>query len=372
MATRPKEARCSSLPRIMACPASAQQTGPAIDVVTDAGQMGTAVHALLASRARNSVATPQILAEAYDVDAAELLRLADIGWEMRGQIVEAVDWDQIPPVKTSAEIALNADLAPGLRLTGHLDYLIEAGALAIVPDYKAGRRGDLQNPEHQIKGYLWLVLTCFPGIQRATGVALWLHERATTTYQMSRAEADAWRDELVDKLTDPIPKYGPSESTCRYCPYQAMCPARLDLLSGALTIIDGTLGGGITPSRLLQAYEATSAIEARLKHFRTDLRAQIFRDGPIVADGKQLSLQEAAVSEIDPQRAWPVIAAHLSEDELAKCVKLRKGELVKAVRSKVTKGKKAAEDQFMHELGEQNAVTYITQQRLTLKTTEEE
>ena len=181
------------------------------------------------------------------------------------------------------------------------------------------------------------------------------------------------------KLADPDPKYGPSETICRYCPYQATCEARLDLLGGALAVIEGGLDLGrdsheITPARMLLAYEALAALEARLRHFRTELRATIFRDGPIVADGKQLSLQEASVSEIDPQRAWPVLEAWLTVDEIAKCVKLRKGELIKHVRSKSheMRSKTTTQAEFEQELDGQSAVTYTTQHRLTLRTVEEE
>lgn len=368
-----KEHRCSSLPKIMACPASAQQTGPAIDVVSEAGQMGTAVHTYLKQRTDGRIAIcSREIAEKYGVDATELVRLADIGWEMCRQIELAAEAGESGLARP--EVSLAADLMPELRLTGHLDYLIRVGTWrrATVVDYKTGRRGDLSNPEHQLKGYMWLVLACFPEIGHVTGVALWLHERASTTYQMAREEADAWRDELVAKLTDPDPKYGPSESVCRYCPYQATCEARLALLSGALAVIDGSTGEQITHCRLLAAYTAASAIEARLKHFRTELRARIFRDGPIRAAGLELSLQEASVSEIDPQRAWPVLAAHLSEDEIAQCVTLGKGKLVKHIRAHVAKGKQAAEDSFLTSLSLRNAITYVTQHRLTLRTVEEE
>ena len=309
MTAQRKQERCSSLGRIMACPASAQQAGPAIDLPSDMGNMGLGVHADLEDRGNAGKSIDaQAIAEAYGVDSTELLRLADIGWEMRGQIEDAATAGV--PLKTcsaSAEVALSADLTPELRLTGHLDYLIRVGNRATVIDYKAGRRGDLSNPGHQIRGYLWLVLMCVPDIEHATGVALWLHERATTTYQMSRVDMDSWRDLLIAKLSMPFPPYGPSVPICRYCPYEATCEAHDVLLGSALSVIDGTAHGEITPSRLLQAY-----------------------------------------------------------------VKLRKGELVKAVRSKVATGKKAAEDEFMRELAEQNAVTYTTQHRLTLKTVEEE
>ena len=95
----------------------------------------------------------------------------------------------------------------------------------------------------------------------------------------------------------------------------------------------------------------------------------IHRDGPIVADGKCLSLQEVSVSEIDPQRAWPVMDAWLTSDEIAQCVKIRKGELIKHVRSKSQdmRSKKDTQADFEQELAEQNAITYTTQHRLTLK-----
>lgn len=367
-----REVRCSSLPRIWQCPASAQQDGPSIDLVSDAGQMGTAVHAVLADRARGVAAWNYAeCAEKYGVDAAELMRLADAAWEMRGQIQEAMPGKGIRDVR--AEVALCGVPAPGLQLTGHIDYLIQGHNRAVVIDYKTGRRGDLSDPEHQLRGYAWLVLQANnPGIEHVTACAVWVHERTHTTYQMARADMDDWRDELVAKLTDPNPQYGPSESACRYCPYQATCEARLALLAGALVLIEGRLDlgrneHGIAPSRLLLAHEAVTAIEARLKQFRAELRAMIHRDGPIVAGEKRLSLQEVSVSEIDPQRAWGVLTARLSNDEIAQCVKLRKGELVKRVRAKVSRGKQAEADEFIRELAEQNAITYITQHRLTLK-----
>jgi RecB family exonuclease len=366
-----RETRCSSLPRIWQCPASAQQTGPAIDLVSDAGQMGTAVHAVLAARAHGitrdnwHTVTAQI-ANAYQVDPDELLRLADAAWEMRNQLYGAAGGEG-PISQAIAERALSAELAPGLQLTGHLDVLFLVGNRATIIDYKTGRRGDLSDPEHQLRGYAWLDLKRHPHIERVTACAVWVHERTYTTYQMARADMDAWCAELLAKLTDPNPKYGPGESVCRYCPHQATCEARLALLKGALAVIDGGGDFVISDRRLLAAHEAVTAIETKLKQFRGELRARIHRDGPIVADGKRLSLQEVSVSEIDPQRAWPVLAAYLSEDEMAQCVKLRKRELVKCVRSKATRGKKAAEDDFMGQLADENAITYTTQHRLTLK-----
>ena len=215
-----------------------------------------------------------------------------------------------------------------------------------------------------------MVLMAYPEIQHVTACAVWVHERTYTTYQMPRADMDAWRDGLVAKLTDPNPKYGPSESVCRYCPYQATCKARLALLGGALAVIDGTAGGEITHSRLLAAHEAVTAIEARLKQFRAELRAMIHRNGPIVADGKELFLRESSPRTIDFHRARPVLEDRLTPKELSACVKVGVGNVIKAVRSKVKRGKQVAENEFIRELAEENAITYATQYNLTLKTEE--
>jgi hypothetical protein len=271
------------------------------------------------------------------------------------------------PYQTDAEVAMSTELAPGWQLSGHLDYRILVGNWATIIDYKTGRRGDLSDPEHQLRGYAWLDLRRHPHIERVTACAVWVHERTYTTYQMVRADMNAWCAELLAKLTDRHPKYGPSESNCRYCPYQAACPARLILLRGALAVIDSPVVGEITPSRLLQAHEAVTAIEARLKQFRQELRAMIHRDGPIVADGKRLFLQESAPRTIDLQRAWPVLKARLALAEISKCTKVGVGEVLKAVRSKVERGKQIAEDEFVRELAEENAITYKTQYSLTLK-----
>lgn len=350
--------RCSSLPLAFACPGSQRpaEGETLIRIANDGAPLGSAVHEVLAAMvlATNGDG-PDVRAVAlkYGVDADELGRLVGYGlhaWRALAQYY--------PDPETEVPLVYET---PRFTLTGHLDLAARGDGWANFLDYKSGYK----QPDsfHQMMGYALLVQANFdvPTIRATT---VWLRDWSQETLLVTAQDVAAWEESLLERVIHWDGTYT-AGAHCQYCPRFAACPARQALVRSALTEIMATpildsLPPTAMPSIVRMYREGKLAVVKGLLNQIDDLiRDYIKALGPIdLGNGRELALVGENRDTIDPLKAWGVMSSHLSNEELAPCLKVAKTALLDAVGDKAPRGQKArAKDMLMRELTEAGAVT---------------
>ncbi len=348
--------RASFLPIAAKCPGSMHDFGE-VSIRQDAGVVtagGSAAHEVCREIVRTAD-RPEDLSPYVEKHGCDPDHLGRATWyalefwrEHRGAF---------PDPQT--ELALEADLPGGMRLTGHVDlHSIYADIESRPLDWKAGYRTDV-DCEAQLRGYSFLSCQHF-GTEKASATVVWLADQTYQTWEWTWDELREWAADLVKRIQEWDGKYTVGDH-CRYCPRFFGCPAQKMIVQTTvedLAMMDSR-PGEIQPGRLAELYPAVQSVERLCEAFRDTLRATVAANGPIpVPDGKQLALIPSNRESIDAQIGWPVLAQHLSQNELAPCVKIRKTELLKAVADKAPRGQKGkVKTALMDELHDAGAVS---------------
>lgn len=347
-----------------------------IDSISGAATLGTAVHAVC-EHIVQYYDRPELLpyAEKYGVDGDDLGRLTWYALEAW----RAFDglFDQ-PETEVEMDTTFSAADADGanvhVRLTGHADVMAWNGDdLSVsVLDWKSGRKTDT-NVYPQLMAYAWLAMQRNMMATHAVIIAVYLHDQTAKPWRISREQADAYMHQMFGAIADYDGAAFTAGDHCTFCPRRFECPARRQIIRSTVAdLVNADAMAKITdplaiPEAVVGLYQRVQFLECSIKAFRDQLRERIEADGPIEADGSMLSLQEQTLSQIDPVKAWPVLAAHLDDSELAPAVKLSKSKLESAVAAKAPRGHKgAAKQTLLEELADAGAITNTTRARLTL------
>ena len=159
--------RCSSLDRIIACPASLQ--APDSVIIDEAGEparIGSAVHEALACAIKCDPVDLDHIARVHGVEVKSFAHLYGAGKRVWGEIEAAIDlWPG------AVEACYEMELMPGVTLTGHPDALgaqcawVDDDKYAdtpclVIPDWKTGNK--LQSYHYQQRGYAALAFDKYP------------------------------------------------------------------------------------------------------------------------------------------------------------------------------------------------------------------
>jgi hypothetical protein len=345
-----KTIRCSSLPIIAKCQAPFHATG-ALRVNHDGGIAagGTAVHRVCETIALTGErpADMKLVAHGLGVDADFLGRATWYAlsfWRDHGGL--------FPHAKTESEMA--AELPGPHRITGHVDVmsLISADEGRIV-DWKSGYRTDA-DVEPQMRGYAYLLGKTY-NLKTVTATVVWLQDETYQQWEWSVEEMAQWAVEIGAKLDKWNGTYTIGDH-CRYCPIFLTCPAQHQIV--AATVDRLRLATEPTPAEIGMMYESVQSVERLCDSFREYARKAVQVGGPIsVSDTHHLALVPSNRDKIDPLKAWPAMAAELTQEEIAPAVKLSKTALLAAVSDKAPRGQKGiAKTDFMGKLREAGAV----------------
>jgi hypothetical protein len=115
--------------------------------------------------------------------------------------------------------------------------------------------------------------------------------------------------------------------------------------------------GAMRRETLAGLYPMVQQLEDAIGNYRQALRLAL-ADGPIeISDGREIRLQERTRSNIDARKAWPVLRQHMTDDEIAEALTVKKKAVEDAVKARAGKGMKGkAAAALIQELRDAGAV----------------
>ncbi len=365
--------RCSSLPRIMSCPASLEVGEVQIQSSSDNASIGTAVHEVMADIIRKSLSGtkdpqgfPQMpelypYADRHGVEVDDIRFLCWRGLEI---------WKQYAPMLQNVEVEREyaTDISEEIELTGHPDVTatLESGQGVII-DWKTGTDRESFN---QLIGYAAL---CFTGNTEGVKVIVAnLRENMAEVRNYESDQIDEFGDKISSVVRSGSNQYNPTVENCQYCPRRISgCPAREIMVQSAMSALYplGTTESKIENVRRLgEIYKKSKVLEKALEEYSSALKIAIRDSGEItLPDGLVLKLEECERETITADIGFFRTCYSMLHDndhegnyDSPECTMeiigsnaftVKKKEVIKAVRSAAPKGEKdAAEERFMKEL----------------------
>lgn len=360
--------RCSSLPRVEKCPASATEPDIRYHDDTPEARLGSAFHEVIAGWIDAGSPLPadvEFMALRWDVAPGDLGPLCWGGWKLWGQVSNLYPDPQL-------EVEMQAELPgpPPVLLTGHADVLSVHDGCAWVVDWKTVRE-DSRDYTAQLKGYAWLALSLAPELEAAHITVVRVRDGWCDRRLFTRAELEAWWARLVESLGE---RYGPGEH-CGYCPRSWGCAAKdqhLGALAVRLLAVDETgRGGMISNIDLGRLHSACRMVEQAATAARALIKAEVAARGGVVPIGNSLALtlKETTRREI-VGAAIPGLLAEYGPDVL-ECCSVGKTDLGRLVRLKADRGlKQVAEKAAMERLEADGYVQTTQSTRIELVTVE--
>jgi hypothetical protein len=178
---------------------------------------------------------------------------------------------------------------------------------------------------------------CGNPVENARAWVAWLREATVEEYQWSAKELGDFDIQLVKAVRNATPDdLHPNVVTCRYCPRQYSCPARLTEGRGAIQFITGQVGELTDPAAVIRAKKMLPMIRKACDLFDDRLKEQLAAGASIVSDDEQLILATSSKETIgDANAGWRTMTEHLGEDRLIPLVTLAKGAVVEAAKQRV-------------------------------------
>jgi hypothetical protein len=329
----------------------------------EAATAGTAAHE--AMRAVVSGLDPDLdeLARRHGVDRDELGRLVWYGRKI---------WTELAPSFPDPETEVTVT---GGSLTGHVDLLslyrsdptLVLCDRAAGIDWKSGRKDS--DYFHQVAGYAYCVLSEHSEVDEITFSVAWLRDCEVETYVFTRVQLEAWRAGLVNAMDSPDDfRTGPQ---CECCPRSTNCPALMAVVRRDVEMFSaeepGALLDGATPDQLIAVLRRAKSVAKFAEGAEKLIRERVRASGPLVgSDGTKIALvEEPGARVIDTALAWPVLQERLTDDEIAKAVKVSITKAQDAVAEKAPpRGKGAAKKELSEALDAAGAVTQTTIEKL--------
>ena len=344
--------RCSSLPLIELCSASADTPSVRIEERCDAAFVGTDAHDHL-----------QRMVETGSVDWEAIAHPETRSLVWHGQRMWRDLRDLFPAPVCERRLAATFS---GIELSGHTDVSSGTVGIARVLDWKSGRVD--KSYREQLIGYAALELLNNSMLDRVETHIAWLREEEVENYALDRADLPEFCERLTEKRLD---VFSPGRH-CVHCHRAHECHGLSSVVSrdatSLLDIDESELRSGLAtmaPARILELSRQAKLVSTVADRVREAIRNHVEQNGDIEADGARLTLTEEQRRNIDTAAAWPVLQARLTDDELAQCVSVRLSKANEAIKKKAPPRNGAAHiREFNEELEAAGAVSYQTIKKL--------
>lgn len=366
--------RCSALPLAFRCAGSVRPGAVPINEHNDAADVGTAGHeglAVLVRTGRIDWEGVPALAQAHDVDEAELRVMLALGAQLWSSVRES-----FPGAET--EVAMQAEVGDAV-LTGHADLLGRSALTAHVGDWKLGRLDS--SYREQLLGYAALALMRNPELTAATAGVLWVREHEYEHYALSRPGLDEWRARFTAEVVNWDGTYRPG-SHCQYCPRSHECPAANALARRDLAIIaDKDLPGQLEdretiaelvrkdPDRAVALVEKARALIKQGERVVDAIKAEVLRSGDVEGEAKRLTLQRTEKRHLDVLQAFPVLQEEGFDDgDMAQVISISVSKAESVIAKRAGKGSGAAAVRaFDDKLAKAGAISTSTSTSLVVR-----
>lgn len=360
--------RCSSLPRIMRCPASelSDLVKGSPDTDEEAGTLGQVVHDLLRDYVSGRTCDPHSAAIAHDLDPDDVAPLFHVGVRL---------WRERLKNLFPAAVIEERDtrhLGGGVTITGQTDLDSAVDDEARILDWKSGRVDS--DHRHQMMGYASLALSRTPEAKRVVAVVVWLRTQEADIYEVTADEVREWERSVVARLSSWDGEYHPGPA-CTYCPRQLDCPGRSALVRRSIDAFVSEEAreerhanlSNLTPDQILSIYDRCALVDKAVKSMKFAIREHVAELGEVVGAERRIKLTEIKRREVDASAAWDVLLDEVPDGKLAECIDVKLTAVENCVAKAAGKGNGAKAKRALAErLKAAGAVTIKPQKRLTV------
>lgn len=323
--------RPSSLPRILACPASQLDDGPRYDPPSEASAAGTAAHRCLEAIAQGREPDPVMEAARVGADPDEVEALSRM-------IARA--WRQLAPQlgsEIACEMPMTGALCEGTADIVALDRDDVGISRVTILDLKTGRVERDHSAQLGAYALAWRDMYGMPSSGEIATAAIWLRSDSLDVRAWYDDDLDGLAERVQDAIAHPE-RHAPGEH-CGYCPRRLRCASLVEhQRAGALAIAD--VPGEVSPAVLGSLYSRSKVLKAALERYDAALRIAL-QSGPIpLPDGRRLEMRPRTIERIKPREAWGIIEGAIGLDAMAEAVTISKTEIMRAVGEAAPKGGK--------------------------------
>ena len=355
--------RCSSLPLLFACGRSRVDGENIFEHDIQAGREGTAAHEMIRAHFQGTLTgeSAKNICAFHGVEPAAC-------WPLVNKAKAIVE-----ELGLGVPDAMEEELSDGV-LSGHPDAEWMGSEAVWIGDWKSSRL-DL-NYFHQLMGYAKLRIKEIRAARNGCHLFVaWLRDGTVERYHVTADDVEAWAGKLEEarvSTTHPVAQYV-TGSHCSHCDRRTDCPAQREDMRQALAVIDEVFAIDVTTmdaAMVAKVHRKLKMIASIKDAWDGALRNRIREFGPVdCGDGYQLALvPEKGKRDIDTLKAWPVLEARLTDEELAPCLKIGVTALQDAIATKAQKVKPRsgaeAKRQLWAALEEAKAVTQGTVEKL--------
>jgi len=340
----PIEIHCSTLPRILRCPASAVPPKVRIEQEIEASLLGSAVHQALAKHVRGEETDIPEIAEQMGVNLDELRILTAMGRQMWAQVSDSLKVLAVEDVWT-------APLDDEHVLSGTADVvaeeLLSEKPTLVVWDWKTGRVN--RDYRAQVLGYAQLAWAQWPEAERIKVVIAWVRDRMLDVEEVEAYDLHDWQRRLYRSLAE-LDRYAPSPEACEFCPRAHECEARqAQARADALVLAEAHERlAELTPGELAALKPKADLLRQVLRGYDEALKAAVRKAGTLpTGDGRELYMEERTRMEIDFNAARPTLREVLGcaddaelVERLAGCLALPKTPFLQQVAASAPRGAK--------------------------------
>lgn len=349
--------RCSSLPHLFACPASAHGSLSVTGSDTAAAG-GSAAHAAMTQVVLGLDPDLDFIALRFNVDRDELGRLVWYGRKA---------WKELAPSfpDPETEVEVKATMA-GCELLGHLDLRSRVVRQVRILDWKSGRVD--RDYYHQLAGYAACEMDG-TDVDEVVFSVVWLRDQEVETYRFTREMMRGWVGDLraiVARASD-----FRTGTHCAYCPRSHECPAVVAVARRDIAMFAGpdaeAMLSTATPAQLVAIRRRARMLAPFAESVDGLLRKIVGQTGPLdTGDGAELRLvEEPGPRRVDTLTAFPILQAHFNDEELASCLTVGLGDAEKIIGDRAPHGQKGrAKKAFGEELAAAGAITQGTVSKL--------
>ena len=376
--------RCSALPLVSVCPAAVGDDVLSIGGASEAGAVGTAVHALFEQIVRGEEITGGDVAKACalsgcpdSADEVRMLAYMTLRLWITGRTNEAGavlagpvrSFFEHPQAEVELEHTMTAPRGVLVKIKGRCDLYERIGKRAVILDLKTGRRD--RNHAEQLAGYAVAAMGMDKELEEVSLIVLWARLGYYDVLTMTRAEVKAWASGFLRHSAVWDGKSYTTGEHCTYCRRAATCEARAADLRAKVALFRNADGATVPaiideagklrdPDELAMLLGTARQIESCCRAVGRALESQIDLVGaqPLREPGKALGFSERSKARVvEPRAGWPVLQKYLSADELAGVVSVGLTGVLDTVAKKAEKGKgAAAKRQIEAELREAGAL----------------
>jgi hypothetical protein len=157
---------------------------------------------------------------------------------------------------------------------------------------------------------------------------------------------------MLEQIKNTGKQYNPG-GHCNFCPNVNDCEARTQYIRATTTaLIERPKDNALWKREDLVAYYDRIVAWDKAKDKYFEYLKEELKDGPIrIDDKREVALVTQKTTSVFADKAWPILTGKYgySKEDMARCLSVKKKEMVDVIRDKAGKGKKGAMEKALME-----------------------